>query len=260
MAKKKRARTDQTRLGLKLLDEESLGVESASAIAPLGKGVSLIVDDDRGIYLVGDGEPKLLRGRDDAKALGDLESLCVSDDGETVYAVSEEKGRVYSFSVERDGSQVGLSAPTLLGVLPRPGGGKNKGWEGASYLAASRAPKRPACLVLVHERKPMAVGVFSLPDLEPVVLIELSGAIEGLIDDVADVAVCPTTKNLLLLSDQSQRIVEVRPVEEGLELVGSFDLELEEDEKPEGIAFEGPERIVVVTDASARLLRFSIER
>lgn len=260
MAKKKRARTREARLSLELLDEESLGVESASAIAPLGKGVFLIVDDDRGIFLVGDGDPKLLRGRDDAKALGDLESLCVSDDGETVYAVSEEKGRVFSFSVERGGSKVSLSAPTLLGVLPRPGDGKNKGWEGASYLPASRPSKRPACLVLAHERKPMAVGVFSLPDLEPVVLVELSSDIEALLDDVADVAVCPTTQNLLLLSDQSQRIVEVRLVGEQLELVGSFDLELEEDEKPEGIAFEGPERVVIVTDASARLLRYSIAR
>jgi uncharacterized protein YjiK len=260
MGKKKRRREDAPQIELRLIETEQLGVESASAVAALGDGLLLIVDDDRGIFLVGKGEPRLLRGKEDAKALGDLESLCVSVDGQTVYAVSEEKGRVFSFAVERDGPRVSLSEPTLLGVLPRPGGGKNKGWEGASVLPTSRSPKRAASLVLVHERAPMAVGVFSLPDLEPVVLVELHGALEELIDDVADVAVCPTTKNLLLLSDESQRIVEVRLDRDDLEVVGLFDLDLEKGEKPEGISFEAPDRIVIVTDASARLLRFSIAR
>lgn len=261
MAKKKQSGPDAKRLDLRLLEETSLGVKSASAIAPLGKGLALVVDDDEGIFLVGGrAKPALLRGREDAKQLGDLESLCASDDGETVYAVSEEKGLVFSFAVERKGASVALSTPTELGKLERPGDGKNKGWEGASYLASSRSSKRPACLVVVHEKKPKAVSVFSLPDLEQVALVELSGALDDLLADVADVAVCPATGNLFLLSDQSQRIVETRLVDDDLDVVGSFDLDLEEDEKPEGIAFEGPERLVVVTDASGRLLRYAVAR
>ena len=35
---------------------------------------------------------------------------------------------------------------------------------------------------------------------------------------------------------------------------------LDRDEKPEGSAFESPGRLVVVTDASSRLLRFTLAR
>ena len=80
--------------------------------------------------------------------------------------------------------------------------------------------------------------------------------------DVADVAVCATTGNLFLVSDQSHRVVEARLDLERRELalVGAFDLDLEDDEKPEGIAFESPDRLVIVTDASSCLLRFALYR
>ena len=39
----------------------------------------------------------------------------------------------------------------------------------------------------------------------------------------------------------------------------AFDLDLD-DEKPEGIGFESADRLVIVTDASARLLRYALDR
>ena len=256
MPKKKATRGGLPVLPLRLLDATSLGVESASAVAPLGGSLTLVVHDDEGIYLIGEGEPRLLRGREDAKGLGDLEGVCVSDDGRTAYAVSEKKGQVFSFEVRRGRAGVSLSEPTLLGLVERPGEVKNKGWEGVSFLRRDGA----AHLVLTHEREPMAVGVFALPDLRPVALVALDGAFEALIEDVADVAVCPSTGHLFLLSDQSERVVEARLLPEGaLEPVAAFDLALD-GEKPEGIAFESPERLVIVTDASARLLRYALDR
>ncbi len=256
MPKKKATRGGLPALPLRLLEGSSVGVESASAIAPIDGSLALVVHDDEGIYLVGDGEPRLLRGRADAKGLGDLESVCVSDDGRAAYAVSEKKGQVFSFEVRRGRAGVSLSEAALLGVVERPGDVKNKGWEGASFLRLDGAPH----LVLTHERDPMAVGVFTLPDLRPVALVTLDGPFEALLDDVADVAVCPSTGHLFLLSDQSERVVEARLLPGGaLEPVAAFDLELD-DEKPEGIAFETPERLVIVTDASGRLLRYALDR
>jgi hypothetical protein len=43
-----------------------------------------------------------------------------------------------------------------------------------------------------------------------------------------------------------------------VELLASFDLTLDDDEKPEGIAFETEDVLVVVTDHSSQMLRFRL--
>lgn len=249
---------------LELLEEGKLSVRSASAIAPLGGGLALVVDDDEGIFLAdAAGGARLLRGREDAKGLGDLEGLCLSDDGSTAYAVSEKKGQVFALAVERAGSAVSLGEPKLLGRVERPGDNEKRGWEGAAFLPGGALKGSGDCLVLVHEGEPMAVGIFSLPALDEVALIPLEGPFEEWMGDAADVTVCPVTGHLFLLSDQSRRIVEARLEPDGrLELLGTFDLDLARKEKPEGIAFESDERLVVVTDdkEKSRLLRFSVSR
>jgi uncharacterized protein YjiK len=257
-----RSSEDGRRIPLTLLEEVSLGLRSASAIAPIGAGRSLVVDDDEGLYLVeADGRAEHLAGRAHAEALGDLESLCTSDDGKTAYVVAEESGDVLALSVRKRGDAVTLSAPRTLGSLVRPGDTENKGWEGACFLAPTAA--RGACLVVAHEREPMALAVYALPSLALLASISLDdGPIGALIDDVADVALCPSTDHLFLLSDQSHRIVEARlDVERAsLEVLATFDLSLHEKDKPEGIAFEAPARLVVVTDDPSRLLRFALAR
>ncbi len=255
-------RRDDRSARLKLLESTTLGVKSASAIAPLGGGLALVVDDDEGIFLAdAAGGATLLRGRDDAKGLGDLEGLCLSDDGSTAFAVSEKKGQVFALAVERGGKTASLGEPELLGRVERPGDDKKRGWEGAAYLPTGALPGQGACLALVHEDKPMALGIFTLPALDEVALIPLEGRFAEWMGDASDVTVCPATGNLFLLSDQSRRIVEARlgpgPT---LDPLGMFDLDLSPDEKPEGIAFESDTRLVVVTDDASRLLRFSVAR
>jgi len=173
--------------------------------------------------------------------------------------VSEGNGEVFALTVGRGADP--LSKPKRLGALARPGNVENKGWEGASYLGpvSGHGP----CLLVAHEREPMAVGVFTLPALREVAVISLDGTdIGSLIDDVADVAVCPSTDHVFLLSDQAHRIVETRLDLEAhkLEALAVFDLELEKGDKPEGLAFETPDRLLVVTDHSSLLLRFALAR
>ena len=256
----KAASKGERHVPLTLLEEVSLGLRSASAIAPIGGGRALVVDDDEGLYLVeADGRAEHLAGREHAAALGDLESLCTSDDGKTAYAVAEESGEVLALAVKKRGQHVTLSSPRTLGTLVRPGDTENKGWEGACFLA--KTSERGPCLVVAHEREPMALAVYALPALTLLASIPIDETPLGaLIDDVADVAVCPSTDHLFLLSDQSHRIVETRlDVERAsLEVLATFDLSLGKKDKPEGIAFESPDRLVVVTDDPSRLLRFAL--
>lgn len=257
-------RRDEGPARMRLLEEGKLSVKSASAIAPLGDGLALVVDDDAGIFLADPaGGARLLRGREDAKGLGDLEGLCLSADGATAYAVSEKKGQVFALAVQRDGRAVSLGEPELLGRVERLGDNKKRGWEGAAFLPAGELEGHGDCLLVVHEDEPMAMGIYALPGLDEVAITPLDGPFAERMGDAADVAVCPVTGHVFLLSDESQRIVEARLYPDGsLALLGSFDLDLHPDEKPEGIAFESGDRLVLVTDDSekSRLLRFSVSR
>lgn len=245
-------------LSLDALSQTTLGVASASAVAPLGEGLYLIVNDDEGLFLAGGPKPLRLRDVEEHAALGDLESVCVSDDGAHAFAVSEESGEVFRFEVQRVRGSVRLSPGERLGVIERPGDKKNKGWEGAAFLAPGFVEGWPSALVVAHEGKPMALGFYALPSLLPLHLVDLDDALDGLLGDVADVAVCPRTRHLFLLSDQSHRIVEARIKPTEVTLLASFDLTLDDDEKPEGMAFETDDTLVIVTDHSSQMLRFRL--
>jgi hypothetical protein len=112
----------------------------------------------------------------------------------------------------------------------------------------------------VHEGKPRRVGVFALPDLEPTHDLKLPDEAKDLLNDLADVTVDPVTGLLLLLSDQSQRIAIVRIVRGELAMAGSYDLPLADEDKPEGLDFASPSRLLVVTDQTAKLLELSVQR
>lgn len=83
---------------------------------------------------------------------------------------------------------------------------------------------------------------------------------KDLLDDLSDVTVDPTTGALLLLSDQSRRIVIATVVEQTLLMRGHYDLPVGRGEKPEGIDFASPSRLLVVTDDSAKLLEIAVRR
>lgn len=239
----------------------SLDVEEASALAPLPGGRFLVADDEHGVILAtANGAASVARSAKLDKALQNLEGLAVSPDGATVYALSESGGRISRMSLIAKGAAWKLSPVKSLGSLPEIDQVKNKGWEGLSVLPRQFSPDGIECLVAVHEAKPKRVGLFRLPSLEEEALLKLPRKAKDLLSDLADVAVCPQTGHFFVLSDESRCIAELAREGGKLSLLGCFDLPLRKREKPEGLAFDGPRTLWVVTDGSARLLRLSVTR
>jgi len=232
----------------------TLPMRGASAVAAIPGGL-LLVEDDKGIFRVADGRATLWAGRDDHPALGDLEGLASDDTHSTVWAVAEEDGAVIALRLRGRSRR-----PTLVGHLPRPGKRKNKGFEGVAFMPARLSPSRRASLVVVNEHKPRRVQLFALPALTLTHDLKLPGSLKDLLDDLSDVTVDPVTGVLLLLSDQSQRIAVAGIVDQKLVLLDSYDLQLARGEKPEGLDFRSPSRLLVVMDDSAKLLEIAVRR
>jgi uncharacterized protein YjiK len=241
-------------LKLTLKGERHLPIRGASAVAAV-KGALFVVEDDRGIYRIKGKRAPLWAGRDLHPALGDLEGLAVDEKQSMLWALAEEEGAVLAISLRTRSPR-----PTVIGHLPRLGTKKNKGFEGLAFLPARFSPSGRASLVAVHEEKPRRVGVFALPDLELTHDLKLPDEAKELLKDLSDVTVDPVTGQLLLLSDQSRRVVSARIAGKKLTVSGSYDLPLRRDEKPEGLDFVSSSRLLIVTDKSAKLLEMNVQR
>lgn len=246
---------------LALESTDSLAVEEASALAPLPGGRFLVADDEHGVLVAtANGAAKVARSAKADIGLRDLEGLCVSPDGAIAYALSESGGRISQLSLTVKGGALMVGKAKRLGSLPGIDTVENKGWEGLSVLPRQFSRDGEECLVAVHEGKPKRVGLFRLPSLEVEAILKLPRKAKDLLSDLADVAVCPQTGHFFVLSDVSRCIVELVREGEQLSLLGSFDLRMHKSEKPEGLAFDGPGTLWVVTDGSARLLRLTVTR
>jgi uncharacterized protein YjiK len=234
--------------------ERFLPMRGASAVAAVA-GALFVVDDDEGIYRVTGKNAALWAGRDLHPALGDLEGVAVNEEQTMLWAVSEKKGEVVGISLRSK-----VPRPETIGHLPRPGTKKNKGFEGLAFVPARVSPSGRASLVAVHEGKPRRVALFALPELEQTHDLKLPDEARGLLEDLADVTVHPVTGELLLLSDQSRRIVVTRIVDGRLVVSGTYDLPLKRKEKPEGLDFASDSRLLVVTDEAAKLLEIAVTR
>lgn len=241
-------------LAFKVKRERQLPIRGASAIAAVG-GALFVVEDDEGIYRIVGTRAALWAGRDMCPALGDLEGVAVDDDQSVLWALSERDGTVIEISLRSRSPR-----PAPIGHLPRPGTKKNKGFEGLAFMPARLSPTGRASLVAVHEDKPRRVGVFALPDLEMTHELKLPDDAKPLLEDLADVTVDPLTGQLLLLSDQSRRIVLTRIDRGRLVMSGSYDLPLGPKEKPEGLDFASASRLLVVTDDAAKMLELAVTR
>ncbi|MFO0646206.1 MAG: SdiA-regulated domain-containing protein [Polyangiales bacterium] len=249
-------------LKLTLLSTEELPGTDFSGVVSLGDGTLLLAHDDDGIYRWRPGSAAvLLRGKQDHDALGDIESLCYDELTRKLYTLSEDEGVLLSFDVV-PGAEATLSPAHEEARLDRHGDTENKGWEGVALLPARFRKDGVARLIAVNEGAPKAVAVYALPGLERRATVELSGELDAALGDVADVAVCPDTGNLLLLSDQSEVLAEVELAadDRSLRMISLHRLPVANKAKPEGLAVTADGQLLVVTDQSKELLRFAMGR
>lgn len=226
----------------------------ASAVAAI-PGWMLLADDDEGIYRLRGERCTLWAGRRHHAALGDLEGLALDRRRASVWALAEESGEVVQIPLRGRRRQ-----PVTLGRLSRPGRRENKGFEGLAYAPARLSPNGHDSLVAAHEAKPRRVSVFRLPDLRQTHEYKLSTDAKRALDDLADVALDPITGALLLLSEESRRIGVFEIIRECLELHDLVDVRVRHRERPEGLAFVTPHRLVVATEGPATLIEFRVER
>ncbi len=215
----------------------------------------LLAEDDEGIYRLQGGRLYLWASAHDHEALADLEGLAADPAGRRVWALAEESGEVVRVSTRGRGMTV-----TSLGRLPRPGNTKNKGYEGLAYLPRTHSPNGRASLVAVHEDKPRRVGIFALPDLAETHTFKLPADAKDALTDLADVTVDPVSGALLLLSEETRRIGVCTIAGERLALQSLTDVRVRQAERPEGLDFVTPSRLVVVTEGPATVITFRVTR
>lgn len=229
-----------------------LGEASGVAKASIGGAPGFVViDDEAGVRFVEPGRPARVLVAATSPDLKDLEGVCVV--GGDIVVVAEGSGVVSRIPIAG-------GAAVRVGVLPHPPSPKtkkNKGWEGLAFLPASLADDKVEHLVAVHEGLPKAVSLFAWPSLAPQHTLALPPELDRLLDDLSDVAVDPRTGEILLLSDESQRLVWVRLSLAGaapsLTLVRQQEVPVGKDEKPEGVTVDDAGVVWIVTDGSHRL-------
>ncbi len=225
----------------------ALGVQEASAVAPLGEGRFLVVDDEAGIFRCAiASDPVALEA---GAGLSDLEGICVGARGRSAFVLAERDGSVWRYALEDDA----LHAGDRLGRLSRIGKKKNAGWEGIAFH-----PERGE-LVAVHQAKPRRVGFFDVESLEERATLRLPKAARKALDDLNDVTVHPRSGHLLVLSGKENAIAELAVEGEELELVCVYTLDADEGDIPEGITFDDEGRLFVCTDGEGWLFEVVLE-
>lgn len=249
-------------LSLTLLSTTDLPLKDLSGVVALADGTLLFAQDDEGVYRWrADSGCELLRGKEDHAALRDIESLAYDEATKRLYTVSEEEGVLLEFDV-LEGAETTLSPPRERGRLERLGLEENKGWEGLAVLPARFRADGVTRLIAAYEKAPKAIAVFSLPGVERIAKVELDGELDHVLGDLSDVAVCPDTGRLMLLSDASETLAEVElsADDSALRLISHIELPVADHSKPEGVAVTSDRQLLIVTDATRQLLRFSMSR
>jgi uncharacterized protein YjiK len=231
-----------------------LAMRGASAVAAV-RGTMYLAEDDEGIYRLQRGRLTLWAGAAMHPALCDLEGLTLDAKARCVWALAEETGQVVCLPTAGRRRTV-----TLVGRLDRPGRRENKGYEGLAYLPREHSPNRRNSLLAAHEGKPRRIGVFALPDLAQTHEFKLPGDAKDALADLADLTVDPVTGVWLLLSEESRRIGAFTVEPDRLLLESLTDVHVENGERPEGLDFVTPDRLVVVTEAPAMAIDFRVTR
>ena len=174
-------------------------------------------------------------------ALCDLEGLATDPTARCVWALAEETGQVVCLAT---GGRRRTLKP--LGRLARPGR-REQGVRGAGVPSARTRPTAaiPFSRRTRHLRR---VGVFALPDLSQTHEFKLPRDAKEALADLADLTVDPVTGAWLLLSEESRRIGVFAVEPDRLRLESLTDVRVDDGERPEGLDFVTPGRLVVVTE------------
>ena len=229
-------------------------MRGASAVAATPDAIYL-AEDDEGIYRLRHGRLTLWAPAALHEALGDLEGLAVDTAGHRVWALAEETGELVCLPTA--GAR---RVARAVGRLARPGRRKNKGYEGLAYLPRAHSPNRRASLIAAHEGKPRRLRVFALPDMVATHEFRLPSDAKEALADLADVTVDPVSGAWLLLSEESRAIGVFILDGDCLRLDSLTRVRAERDERPEGLDFVTPDRLLVVTEGPARVIEFRVTR
>jgi uncharacterized protein YjiK len=231
---------------VQVVSEHVTAVTEASGVAPLADGSFLLVDDEEGVFHFTPGrEPEpIIAGR----GFADLEGVCASHDGSRAWVLAERDGGVWVFRV--DGSQ--LAEGKKIGALPRLNSKKNAGWEGLAFAPEKTLADSPR-LVAVHQSKPRRVAILDPDSLAAEATFSLPKSARKKLDDLNDVAVHPTSGDIVVLSGKAGRLARLVRTDDALELVDVYALAAGKDDVPEGLAYDASGRLWVVWDGSGRL-------
>ncbi|MCA9624407.1 MAG: SdiA-regulated domain-containing protein [Myxococcales bacterium] len=242
------------RVTLPAVVEESwaLGVQEASAVAPLADGSLLVVDDEQGVFHCRRGETPVVLAA--TAGLADLEGLCLDPAGERAWVLAERDGSVWRYQVEGGD----FAAGERLGKLPRLSKTKNQGWEGLA-LAPAGLFGETAKLLAAHQRKPRVVGVFDPDDLHEEALLPIPKDAKKLLGDLNDLAVDPRNGHLFVLSGKAGLLAELRHDDGSLVTHRMLSVAASKRDVPEGLAFDRGGRLWLVTDGEGWLRRIAVD-
>lgn len=230
----------------KRLSERKLGLKEASGVAWLGAERFLVVDDERGLFWCEAGHDPTPAGV--GLELGDLEGICLSEDGRMVNLLVERDGCIWQAELSDDD----LGPAREIGRLPKLNDERNQGWEGIAVAPAGTLGAE-ALLVAVHQVSPRRVGLFSLEGVEQKMLWRLPKKARKVVDELNDVTVDPRTGHLLVLSGKAGALVELRVEGGELAFVRALRIATKKSDIPEGLTTGEEGRVWIVTDGKGML-------
>jgi hypothetical protein len=137
----------------------------------------------------------------------DAEGICIVDPSSNLFAIVEEGGsgdRLTIINITTNDTVVNRTTGQSFSIdLPTPNTG-NKGLEGVVYDPLNNS------FYVVQERDPMGVYRILIEQSNAVldVLFDAEQVFDGLATDLSDISIDPVTGNLLILSDESNRLFE----------------------------------------------------
>jgi uncharacterized protein YjiK len=163
---------------------------------PGGEGIQIYTQD--GTYV----------RRIELQGFHDTEGICLYDAESNLYAIVEEAiGDIAIISIATNTTSIAKSNAVQIistGTINAGGTQANKAWEGITYDPDNQ------CFYLIKERSDMGVArvTWTTNEVYTQWLFDAQSVLTGICTDLSDVTYDSVTGHLLLLSDESEKLVE----------------------------------------------------